>query len=262
MSVLLAFIGGIIGSFTGTTVSFVIYGVVGILAHFFPLAIFDPLLAIILVPCVCFGGGVASYALIPELVFDLLKEKKWVRALKKMLVGGVFGVIWYELLCLFNTLPFGKDAGALVVIVSGIFVRLFVARNHIYSGFTKRELREQLRFSLRLRYVFISIVLCLIAIGIVALTENVSMPFYIAAASLVLIFTRFPYLLCHHTVLIASYAYSVELPIVVCILFGLLAMFICQTVLPLVNMPQKGRASHIDAPAIAIGSLSLLILNL
>lgn len=262
MSILLAFIGGIIGSFTGTTVSFVIYGTVGILAYFLPLSIFNPLLGIVLVPCVCFGGGVASYALIPELIFDLLKEKQWIRAFQKILVGGIFGVVWYELLCIFNSFPIGKDAGALVVIFSGIFVRLCLARNHIYSGFTKRELREQLRLSLRLRYVLISIVLCLLAIGIVALTGNVSMPFYIAAASLVLIFTRCPYLLCHHTVLIASYAYSVGLPIIICILFGLTAMLICQFVLPLVNMPQKGRASHIDAPAVAIGSLSLLILNL
>ena len=33
MSIILAFIGGIIGSFTGTTVSFVIYCLVGIWAH-------------------------------------------------------------------------------------------------------------------------------------------------------------------------------------------------------------------------------------
>ena len=262
MSIILAFIGGIIGSFTGTTVSFVIYGLVGIWAHFMPSPFFDPILQIMLVPCVCFGGGMASYALIPDLVLDLLKNREWKKAFLKIFAGGVFGVIWYGFLCFFNALPIGKDAGALVVVTSGILTRLLLARNHLYSGFSKRELREQLRLSLRFRYVLVSLVLCLMALAIVQWSGNVSLPFYIAAVSLLLIFTRCPYVLCHHTVLVASYAYSVGLPLLGCVLFGLLAMLICQIMIPLVNMPQSGRPSHIDGPAIAIGSLSLIILNL
>lgn len=265
---ILAFFAGVIGTFLGGTQTFICTGLIGLIVSGLTLLGYDVsflndvILNVLFLPCVIFNGAsvATAYAAKNHDIRGVNTDKSLLFTMdhKVFLCGGLFGLIGYLLFCLFSCFNIPMDIGALVVVIVGIIGRLLFNQEQWINkkGFTpsKNAMIHLLTFQLLL-----STGVSLITIFLVQLTGIVSIGFYVSAFSLIFAFQypRFP--ATHHISMVVGYAFMQTGDILISILFGIISHLLF-TVFGIIFNVDCG--THIDPPAVSIGTMSLMIMTL
>ncbi|MBO6047656.1 MAG: hypothetical protein J6P61_07950 [Erysipelotrichaceae bacterium] len=264
----LAFLAGCMGTLLGGTFSFITYGVLGALGVAASFSGVDMTwyntvaMGVFFVPAVMFNAAVLATP-VAALRYDI-KGHEIVKSLALthdfliVLVGGIGGVIGYTCLTLIGKLGINCDQGALTIVITGIIYRLIFNRGQKYS-------RDGLRLVKRGGLPFwgyeivLGVVIAAVAAYFVEITGNVSIGFYMSAIVLLLQFID-PYVPCTHQIsMVAGYAMGATHSFAIAIVFGVIAELI-NTIFGLVLNNDNG--THIDPPAVAIATCSLIIFAL
>lgn len=269
ITALLAFLAGALGTILGGTQTFVCTGFVGIIVSILSLLhiniplLSDTILNVIFLPCIIFNGaGVATaYAALHHPIKGTQTNKSllFTKDYKVSLCGGIFGLLGYLLFSLFSAMNLPMDIGALVVVIVGVIGRLlFNQSGHFINknGFTPTRQATINLLTFQIAFAFI---ISLLTIWIVDITQITAIGFYISAFSLILAlkYPRFP--ATHHITMVVGYAFMQTGNILISVIFGIIAHLI-MTIFGITFNVDCG--THIDPPAVAIGSLSLIIFTL
>lgn len=265
MMIILSFFAGVLGTFLGGTQTFICTGLIGLIVSFFSLAGYDVqflndiILNVLFLPCIIFNGaGVATaYAAKNHDIRGVNTDRSllFTKDYKVFLCGGIFGVVGYLLFTIFTSLNLPLDIGALVVVLVGIIGRLLFNQEQWINKKAFTPSRNAMVNLLTFQFI-LSIGVSLITILLVDLTNIVSIGFYISAFSLIFVFKYPQFPATHHISMVVGYAYVQTGDIFISLLFGVMSHLIF-TVFGLFFNVDCG--THIDPPAVAIGTLSLII---
>lgn len=266
---ILAFLAGVLGTILGGTQTFVCTGLIGIIVSILSLLhihiplLSDVILNIIFLPCIIFNGAGAAtaYAALHHPIKGTQTDTSllFTKDYKVFLCGGLFGLLGYLLFSLFSAFQLPMDIGALVVVIVGVIGRLLFNKSGQYmnkKGFTPTR---QATINLFTFQIIFAIIISLLTIGIVNITQMTAIGFYISAFSLIIAlkYPRFP--ATHHISMVVGYAFMQTGNILLSVIFGIIAHLI-MTIFGITFNVDCG--THIDPPAVAIGSLSLIIFTL
>lgn len=271
IGILLAFFAGVLGSILGGTPVFICTGFVGLIWSIMtllgfqgmPVEIVDSiLLNLIFVPCISFNGAViaTAYASRHHNIRGVNTERSllFTKDIRVFLCGGITGIIGYLLLQGFTKLNIPMDIGALVVVLVSVIGRILFNQEQWINkkGFvpSQRAMMNLLVFQ-----VILSLIIALLSCLFVDLTKITAFGFYISAALLIfsLIYPQFP--ATHHISMIAAYMFVQTGNICLSVIFGILSQLLF-TIFGIYFNVDCG--THIDPPAFAIATLSLIIFTL
>lgn len=265
---ILAFIAGVLGTFLGGTQTFVCTGFVGLIVSFLTILGYevsflnDVVLNVLFLPCVIFNGaGVATaYAAKNYDIRGVNTDRSllFTKDYKVFLCGGVFGLLGYLLFSLFTYLNAPLDIGALVVVIVGVIGRLLFNQeqwiNKKAFAPSKNAMINLLSFQL-----ILSLGVSFITILLVKLTNITAIGFYVSAFSLIFAFKYPQFPATHHISMVVGYAFMQTGDILISVLLGILSHLLF-TIFGMTFNVDCG--THIDPPAVAIGTFSLIIFTL
>lgn len=265
---ILAFFAGILGCCLGGTQTFVCTGFVGIIVSIISLLGYqaqflnDVILNVLFLPCIIFNGAAVAtaYAALHHDIRGVQTDRSllFTKDYKVFLCGGICGLIGYLLFSFFSYLAIPMDIGALVVVGVEVIGRLLFNQE---QWINKKGFAPSPRATIHLAVfqIIFAIIISFITIILVKWTGLVAIGFYISAFSLIfaLKYPQFP--ATHHISMVVGYAFVQTGQIGLAILFGVLAHMLF-TVFGIVFNVDCG--THIDPPAVAIGTFSLIIFTL
>lgn len=268
LMMILAFMTGILGTFLGGTQTFVCTGLIGLVVSVCTLLGYevsflnDVVLNVLFLPCIIFNGaGVATaYAAKNHDIRGVNTDRSllFTKDYKVFLCGGIFGLLGYLLFTFFTYLNAPLDIGALVVVSVGIIGRLLFNQEQWINkkAFTpsKNAMINLLSFQL-----ILSIGVSFITILLVQLTGITAIGFYVSAFSLIFAFKYPQFPATHHISMVVGYAFVQTGNIMISLIFGVLAHLLF-TIFGITFNVDCG--THIDPPAVAIGTFSLIIMTL
>ena len=277
----LAALAGMCGALVGGNGVFVMYGIAGLAYTMLQacgvvLPVFeDGVLNCFLLPCVIFNGacaaaGYAGYRgrMSGQDINHSLASLGSTTVLLVAAVGAVFG---YVVVTLLNAIGFPADTGAVTVVAGGIVVRALFGRSKsggMGAALNERETRSVGQILRDLGGAGVSFWTFQAVEGLVCAgagtacayaTGNTMLGFYVTAALILLLMMNMGFPACHHTVLVAAYALAETGNCALAVAFGLIAHLLGLVVQACIN---TGRATHLDPPAVAIASLSLVLFTL
>lgn len=267
MSVL-AFLAGVLGCCLGGTQTFVCTGFVGLIVSICTLLgiethfLNDVILNVLFLPCIIFNGAAiaTAYAALHHDIRGVHTNRSllFTKDYKVFLCGGIFGLLGYILFSLFSRTGLLIDIGALVVVTVGILGRILFNQEQWINkkGFTPSP---QATFHLLAFQVIFSIIISLLTIAIVQATGLVAIGFYISAFSLIFTFKYPQFPATHHITMVVGYAIIQTGNIGLSLLFGVFSHLLF-TIFGIVFNVDCG--THIDPPAVAIGTFSFIIMTL
>lgn len=264
-TLLLAAGGGLIGTLTGGAEAFIIYGFVLIVQTILTSAghdmtFFNQYLAnLLFLPCVMFSAAVPAtgYAARRHDIrsWEIDRSLAFTNDAGVLLVGALTGVIGYLIIALASNAGFPGDAGALSVVTVAVITRIIFPKDRIVNKDAGRVFRDVNRWCFELTTA--AAVSALTAFFVMK-TGIVTVGFMMSASLMILqLFQRtqfFP--TTHQITMVAALAAAASGSILPAVLFGCLAHIIFTLFGGWLNM---GCGTHIDPPAVAILTCSLLI---
>lgn len=265
--IVFAFLSGILGAMIGGTASFVVTGMVGVFTILLSSLqvdislINDQVLNFLFMPCICFNGAAAAMAFAANVRHHPMNGADGNRSLYftgdpwVLLIGGLFGVVGYLFYSIFVYFNLPLDIGALVVTTVNILIRfLFGTKKYIHH-------LEHPLFSRRYLSFWIFQIIFAGAVGLVAayfvgITKIASLGFSISAVTLIFAFSNPEFPATHHITLVAGYAMMVTNSYLISMIFAILSQVIF---IAFTNYFNTDLDSHVDGPAVAIASLSLIL---
>lgn len=266
---ILAFFAGILGTFIGGTQTFICTGFIGIVVAIVQasggdISFLEPyILNGLFLPCIIFNGSVVATAVASHYNekirgFETGRSMAFIQDMRILLAGELAGVAGYLIYAVALYYDFPIDQGALSVVIIGVLARLVLNQEQFMnkSSLLFLKTRSINYWSYQLLFA-LAISFCMGVI--VRYTGLYTIGFSISAFSLIfaLIDGSFPAI--HHITLVAGYAYWQTQSMVLCLIFGLLAHLIGLLFSYVFNLEC---GTHVDPPAVAIGSLSLVIFTL
>ena len=262
---ILAFIGGGLGTIIGGTQTFIITGLVGILAALMTVSgvsvewFNNTVLNLIFLPCVIFNGAVLAtgYA---SLKYDI-KGYETGRSLAftadpiVFLMGCSGGFIGYVIYILALEAGLKADQGALSVILLGILTRLLFNHSQYYNPKGIRFLKEN-NSKYWLFLIFFSSTVSYLTAYCTEITKFYTIGFSISALSLIFVYVEPSFPATHHITLVSGYAMMCTHNMLIAVLFGILSQIITDNFGRIFNIDC---GTHIDPPAVAIFCCSLIL---
>ena len=262
------FLAGVLGTLLGGTQTFICTGAIGLIVSALSLLGYhvpflnDVILNVLFLPCVIFNGaGVASaYAAKYHDIRGVNTDRSllFTKDYRVFLCGGIFGLAGYLLFVLFSSLNVPLDIGALVVVIVGVVGRLLFNQEQWINKKAFTPSRNAMINLLSFQLV-LSIGVSLLTILCVKLTGITAIGFYISAFSLIFVFKYPQFPATHHISMVVGYAFVQTGDILLSVIFGVLAHLVF-TVFGMVFNVDCG--THIDPPAVAIGTFSLIIFTI
>ena len=266
--IILSFVAGVLGTFMGATQTFIGTGFFGLVLVILTLmgiqgAPIDFLNNIVLndffAPCVIFNGAVVATAYAAkhhdirgvDTNRSLLFTKDW----KVFLSGGIGATLGYLIFCLLNYLEVPADTGALTIIVINSVTRLLFNKD---QWINKKPMTPSLFATMNLLLFQCILALCvsIITIAAIRITNIMSITFYISAFSLIFSLKNPSFPVTHHISMITAYMFVQSGDVLLSIIFGIFA-HMCFTLF--VKYFNIDCGTHIDPPAVVIGTLSFII---
>lgn len=264
----ISFFAGILGTFIGGTQTFICTGFIGIVVAILQACGSDTsfietyILNGLFLPCIIFNGAVLATAYAAKHYdiygYETGRSLAFTQDYKVLLAGGCAGVLGYLIYAFAVYFDFPMDQGALSVVLVGIIVRLFLNQQQNINHQSIRFLKQcSISYWLYQLLFAIAISLCM---GIVAKETGLyTIGFSVSAFSLIFALMDSAFPATHHITLVAGYAFMQTQSLWICVLFGVLAHLIGHIFSYVFNLEC---GTHIDPPAVAIGSLSLVLFTL
>jgi len=269
LMLILSFFAGVLGTFIGGTQTFICTGFIGIVVAVVQacggnISFLEPyVLNGLFLPCIIFNGSVVATALAAYYSdkirgFETGRSLAFIQDMRILLAGGLAGVAGYLIYAVALYYDFPIDQGALSVVIIGVLARLVLNQEQFMNKSSLLFLKTrsinywgyQLLFALAISF-------CMGVI--VKYTGLYTIGFSISAFSLIFALVDDGFPATHHITLIAGYAYWQTQNMGLCLIFGLLAHLIGLLFSYVFNLDC---GTHVDPPAIAIGSLSFVIFTL
>lgn len=265
ITLLLAAGGGVIGTLTGGAEAFIIYGFVLIIQTILTacghdMTFYNQYLAnLIFLPCVMFSAAVpaAGYASRKHDIhsWEIDRSLAFTNDPGVLFVGALTGMCGYLIIAAAANAGFPGDTGALSVVTVAVIARIIFPKDKIINKDAGRVFRDVKRWIFELCTAGVCAALTAF---FVLRTGIVTVGFMMSASMMLLqLFQRtqfFP--TTHHITMTAGLAAAAAGGILPAVLFGCLAHIIFTLFGGWLNM---GCGTHVDPPAVAILTCSLLI---
>lgn len=264
-SIIIAFFAGILGTLIGGTQTFICTGAIGIIVtllkvcHIDTTFINDTLLNTLFLPAIIFNGAAFATAYAsqhhPIRGVETGRSLAFTNDSRVLLMGGFAGMLGYMIYTLANDLALPIDTGALSVVIIGMLGRFLYNKENQYNKIGIRFLKTR-DLNYWLFQIIMAVTLSLVTAYFAKETKLYTIGFSISAISLIFALSDSAFPATHHVTLIAGYAMMQTQNIMIAILFGTLSHFIGLIFSYIFNLDC---GTHVDPPAVAIGSLSFIL---
>nr|WP_318037687.1 hypothetical protein [uncultured Faecalibacillus sp.] len=267
-SIILAFFAGILGTLIGGTQTFICTGFVGLLIFLLEHVgvnttfLNEALSNNLFLPCIIFNaaGLATAYAGTKHNIrgVETSRSLAFTNDPKVLLVGAIGGVLGYLIFAFENYFSFPVDTGAVSVILVGVLGRSLFNRENTYNQ-KNLDFLETAPNSFWLFQLLIGIAVSTVMAYFAKETGLYTIGFSISALTLIFALSDPAFPATHHTTLVVGYAMAQTGNILIAVIFGIIAHFI-GLIFGMVLNTDCG--THIDPPAVAIATCSLIIFTL
>lgn len=267
-SIILAFFAGILGALIGGTQTFICTGFVGLFIFLLEHVGVDTtylneaLSNNLFLPCIIFNaaGLATAYAGTKHEIrgVETSRSLAFTNDPKVLLVGAIGGVLGYLIFAFENYFSFPVDTGAVSVILVGVLGRILFNQEDTYNE-KNLDFLETAPNSFWLFQLLIGIAVSTVMAYFAKETGLYTIGFSISALTLIFALSDPAFPATHHTTLVVGYAMAQTGNIIIAVVFGVIAHFI-GLIFGMVLNTDCG--THIDPPAVAIATCSLIIFTL
>lgn len=243
-----AFGGGVLGAALGALPAFIMTGIL-VLTNMTDLA-FGPYFG----PHIAFAGGVAAAAFAAKRGLDagnnILAPLAKLNDGVTLLVGGIFGAAGLLVQKWLAGMATPTDTVALTVALSGIVARIVFGNRKIFGGYSLPDAKTALFL------IILGLGIGLISGYAVIVTNNVVLPFGVAATSLIVLQFMGVGPVTHHLAMPAAVAAATAGNVWIAGLFGILGALIGD----FFGKTMNSGDTHVDPPALTIALLTTIAL--
>lgn len=268
LSIILAFFAGILGALIGGTQTFICTGFVGLLIFLLEHVGVDTtflneaLSNNLFLPCIIFNaaGLATAYAGTKHNIrgVETSRSLAFTNDPKVLLVGALGGVLGYLIFAFENHFSFPVDTGAVSVILVGVLGRILFNQEDTYNK-KNLDFLEKASPSFWGFQFLIGLAVSTVMAYFAKETGLYTIGFSISALTLIFALSDPAFPATHHTTLVVGYAMAQTGNILIAVIFGIIAHFI-GLIFGMVFNTDCG--THIDPPAVAIATCSLIIFTL
>lgn len=267
-SIILAFFAGILGTLIGGTQTFICTGFVGLLIFLLEHVgvnttfLNEALSNNLFLPCIIFNaaGLATAYAGTKHEIrgVETSRSLAFTNDPKVLLVGAIGGVLGYLIFAFENYFSFPVDTGAVSVILVGVLGRILFNQEDTYNE-KNLDFLEKASPSFWGFQFLIGLAVSTVMAYFAKETGLYTIGFSISALTLIFALSDPAFPATHHTTLVVGYAMAQTGNILIAVIFGIIAHFI-GLIFGMVLNTDCG--THIDPPAVAIATCSLIIFTL
>lgn len=267
-SIILAFFAGILGTLIGGTQTFICTGFVGLLIFLLEHVgvnttfLNEALSNNLFLPCIIFNaaGLATAYAGTKHEIrgVETSRSLAFTNDPKVLLVGAIGGVLGYLIFAFENYFSFPIDTGAVSVILVGVLGRILFNQEDTYNE-KNLDFLEKASPSFWGFQFLIGLAVSTVMAYFAKETGLYTIGFSISALTLIFALSDPAFPATHHTTLVVGYAMAQTGNILIAVLFGIIAHFV-GLIFGMVLNTDCG--THIDPPAVAIATCSLIIFTL